>query len=460
MSRAWTLRDLSDASAVTDPMAAAGLNRDAAASKAELFGRVAAALREAGHDPDDVVRPFYVPGRIEVFGRHTDYPGGSSVLAATNRGFCYVVVPRSDAHVRLFAPDVGDSVEFGYDGDVVPQQGHWANYTMTVVRRTARNFPGDLRGMDMAFASDLPPASGMSSSSAMVVGAWLCANAVNRFDLHEAYQREIRNLTDLAGYHGCVENGQSFASLAGDKGVGTFGGSEDHTAILCCKPGILSQYAYCPVRFERNIPLPEHLIFAVAVCGVSAEKTGDAMGKYNNASLLASTVAELWNAETGRDDPHMATAIRSAPDAAERIREILSRSTHPDFSPQDLLDRFDTFHGELIDVVPGAGDALLAGDLEAVGRWVDHSMVLTEQKLKNQIPETVFLAKAARGIGAHAACSFGAGFGGSVWALADTDRAEDFLDRWRAVYRRTHPEAEINATFFATRPGPSAFELS
>ena len=41
--------------------------------------------------------------------------------------------------------------------------------------------------------------------------------------------------------------------------------------------------------------------------------------------------------------------------------------------------------------------------------------------LGNQVPETIALARAALAHGAFAACSFGAGFGGSVWALVEGD---------------------------------------
>jgi galactokinase len=60
--------------------------------------------------------------------------------------------------------------------------------------------------------------------------------------------------------------------------------------------------------------------------------------------------------------------------------------------------------------------------------------------LDNQVPETVALARSARELGAFAACSFGAGFGGSVWALVDRD-AEAFARRW-------------HAGAFVARPGP------
>jgi len=45
--------------------------------------------------------------------------------------------------------------------------------------------------------------------------------------------RAIFSREELASYLGTVENGESYRSLDGDTGVGTFGGSQDHTAIMC-----------------------------------------------------------------------------------------------------------------------------------------------------------------------------------------------------------------------------------
>ena len=78
--------------------------------------------------------------------------------------------------------------------------------------------------------------------------------ALNELGDHPAYRRHITSCEDLAHYLGCVENGQTFGDLAGDRGVGTFGGSEDHTAILCSEPGRLRLYRYAPARFERAVP--------------------------------------------------------------------------------------------------------------------------------------------------------------------------------------------------------------
>src|SRR2546426_5727107 len=116
----------------------------------------------------------------------------------------------------------------------------------------------------------------MSSSSALVVAVFTALADVNALERRPEYLADIRGVEDLAGYLGAVENGLSFGPLAGDRGVGTFGGSEDHTAILCSRAGRLAQYAFRPVRFERDVGLPPDWTFVVGASGVAAEKAGGA----------------------------------------------------------------------------------------------------------------------------------------------------------------------------------------
>jgi galactokinase len=318
-----------------------------------------------------------------------------------------------------------------------------------------RNFPGATRGAQIAFASDLPPAAGMSSSSALMVAIWFALADANDIWSHERYLPELNEPLNLAGYLATIENGQSYGPLAGDRGVGTFGGSEDHTAILCARPGFVSQYAYCPVRFQRQMPLPAEWTFAIASCGVAAEKTGSALEKYNRASRLAVVVADLWRRETGGDAPHLAAVVRSQADAAERLRAILAGAKHGEFRTRQLLDRLEHFLIENEQVIPAAGEALAGGDLETFGRCVDRSQHAAEILLGNQIPETVYLAATARQSGAAAASAFGAGFGGSVWALVPTDRVSEFLAQWQRSYLDRFPQHEPQAAFFSTAAGPA-----
>ena len=77
-------------------------------------------------------------------------------------------------------------------------------------------------------------------------------------------------------------------------------------------------------------------------------------------------------------------------------------------------------------IVPGAADALAEGDLDRFGALVDRSQAGAEAALGNQVPETIHLQRSARRLGARAASAFGAGFGGSVWALVAATGAETF----------------------------------
>ena len=117
---------------------------------------------------------WFVPGRIEVLGKHTDYAGGRSLLCAVERGFCVTAIPRADDVMRVV--DVGNQVEatFRVSEDQAGET-RWRTYPATVARRVGavtsaipgrdeERLSGDgsrgsgLRGADIAFASDLPRA--------------------------------------------------------------------------------------------------------------------------------------------------------------------------------------------------------------------------------------------------------------------------------------------------------------
>ncbi len=398
------------------------------------------------------VRRYFVPGRIEVLGKHTDYAGGRSLLCAAERGMYFAVAPRADNRMRIADGRLGETAEFAIEPGLKARAGHWSNYPMTMARRLARNFPGKWKGVDIGLVGDLPLAAGMSSSSAVSVGYYVALADANALDHRPEYVANIHAPEDLAGYLGTVENGRTFGTLRGDTGVGLAGGSEDQTAILCCRRGELSQYSFCPVRHERQVPLPAGWLFAVGVSGVVADKNAAAQEKYNRAARLVDDVMREWREAMGRDDLWLADAVGSAPDALERMRKLLA--TTP-----ELLERFEQFYVESEEIVPAVGDRLARGDVEGIGPLVDRSMDRAVRLLKNQIPETIALAAGARTLGAAAASAFGGGFGGAVWALVRSDAAESFVARWAGEYRDRFPAHAARAEFFLTRAAPAMRRL-
>ncbi len=434
-------------------LTAAGLGAVEAEKKAGLFRAVEQKLCVLAGKARVTSRRF-VPGRIEVLGKHTDYAGGRSLLAAVERGFCVVAAPRRDSMVRVVDAVLGRVMEFEISADLDVSAAGWTVYPMTAARRIARNFIGEFSGAEICFASDLPRSSGLSSSSALVVAVFLALSDINKLELRPEYKENIHCPAALAGYLGCVENGQSFGPLAGDKGVGTFGGSEDHTAMLCCRAGHVSQYAFCPVREEAVIPLPQDWTFVVASSGVGATKTGAARDRYNRISLDITRILEVWRDATSRKDATLGAAIASAPDAPARLRELLARS-----SSGELLHRCEQFVEESEIIIPAAADAIRHADPTALGELAARSQVGAEKLLGNQVPETIALAESARKLGAIAASAFGAGFGGSVWALARTAEAQQFRDAWADEYRQRFSAAARDSEFFLTAAGPGVVRI-
>ena len=444
--------------ALDERLALAGMSHEEVGRKTRLFALASTALARR-----HALR-LWVPGRIEFLGKHTDYAGGRSLVCTVERGFAVAASPRDDRTVRLTDAVSGDRVETELSQTLPPADGTWANYAITVVRRIARNFPGPLRGADIAFASDLPPAAGLSSSSALVVATFLTLSDLNALAAHEEYRAAIANADDLAGYLGAVEGGAPYRTLAGDRGVGTFSGSQDHTAILCSRAGALVQYAFAPVRFERMVPLPSDHVFVIGASGVLAEKTGAALELYNRQARRVYALLDRWRAATGRNDATLGAVLGSSGDALARLRAIVRdpavRSAGGDgFEVSDLVTRLDQFAAEADEIIPAAGDALERGDLEALGALVDRSQRGAELLLGNQVPETFHLARSARSLGAAAASAFGAGFGGSVWALVRRDDAERFERCWRESYEMHFPQHADRAAFFITTAGPAAMRL-
>jgi galactokinase len=399
----------------------------------------------------------FVPGRIEVLGKHTDYMGGHSIVCAMDRGFLFLARPNSVGRLRM----VQESREFPtldvpFDDLPVPRAGGWENYPLTIARRVRENFGAgrELRGVDIAFSSDLPVGSGMSGSSALMMMSFCAICLVNRLQEAPELKRDIRDGIDLAMYLACCENGQSFRGLTGGKGVGTFGGSEDHTAILNCREGCLSLNRYAPTLFKAEMAWPPDWGLAVAFSGVRAEKTREALEKYNRASLRAAAAVKAFNAARGTEHPNLGQAFDTVPagEAARVLREIDARAA-PDQRSMKLADRARMLLAEERRHMPAAVRAVLWGDLAGFGAALSASHRSSARFLENIVPEIDFLRRSAVSLGAAGATGFGAGFGGSCVAVLPSVELESFLAAWGQMYAQRFPAAAKEAQFFGVSPG-------
>jgi galactokinase len=416
---------------LAEALIARGLDSSEFLAKQSLYSAVIE--RYAMLHPGSPAHAWWVPGRLEVFGKHTDYAGGRSLVCSVPRGFAVVASPRTDRTVHVVDAFRGEDATLR-PSDPEPTYTGWRHYAAVVARRLARNFRGAELGADIVIASDLPRASGMSSSSALVIAVATALGHIAKLPSRPEWKNNIRHPLAAAGYYACIENGRSFGALDGDAGVGTHGGSEDHAAIVEGRPGHVSAFAFVPARALGAAPVPAEWRFVLAPCGVTANKTGTARGPYNRLSAEAAELLDKWN-QSGPRAVSLGAALQSGPQAAERLRAVAG----------PLLKRLEHFIREDARVTAALA-AIASADADALGRMSEESQADAEKLLGNQIKETSALARAASKAGAFAACSFGAGFGGSVWALVEAERAAKFAHAW-------HPTA------FVITPGPPLTQL-
>eukprot|EP00939_MAST-03C_sp_MAST-3C-sp1_P002305 g2305.t1 len=464
-------------------LVARGMVTEVAAVKADMFRSAAKRLIDEGVAKTKKASVFWCPGRIEIAGKHTDYAGGRSLLCATTRGFAVVSVPRDDASCRIFTTfgmnQEKKSATLPVSRDLEAKQGHWTAYPATAIRRLKRNF--DIKfGVDIALECDLPESSGMSSSSAVICYMFMVLAERNGVRDLPLFRKELPTEEALYTYLGFIENGQNCGStLVGDRGVGTFGGSEDHTAIMSGEAMKLKMFSYCPTRHEKTVRWPKDLDIVVCVSGAKAEKTAGAMGDYNNAAFMAFDAARAYCEGTS-----LATSsfVKGRPNLAEIgdgnpmtrsfvLQEIAKMDDGKTIRPNGnkksrcyeagaLERRASQFYAESEEIVPNLAAAFETGDVKVAGRLLDESHRLTVTDLRNTIPETAWLPDEARRIGALAATAFGAGFGGSCYAIVRTSESEAFAKTWKAAYNKKFPKWTKTSSFFAMKPSTGAFRVA
>src|SRR5262245_8691231 len=119
-----------------------GLDPAERLAKASLFERALERFSKQIRS-DDEIHAWWVPGRLEVFGTHTDYAGGRTMVCAVPRGFAvvararrdgvlHVVDARRDQDVTLSASDVERFLQSSSTG--------WRRYVAVVLGRLAGNF--------------------------------------------------------------------------------------------------------------------------------------------------------------------------------------------------------------------------------------------------------------------------------------------------------------------------------
>jgi len=369
------------------------------------------------------MRVARAPGRVNLIGEHTDYNGLPVLPMALDREIVLQFQPRADRRVRLRNTDPRfPPLDFELGEEILPEAGGaWGNYVRAAGQALWREV-GALRGIEGEIASTLPVASGLSSSSAMVV-----ATAIALLDANERSVPRERLMDLLA---------------RGERYVGLQGGGMDQAISLGGVAGSALRIDFRPELRLAPVPVPESWRVIVAPSLVEARKSAGARDAYNaRVRECRDALEQSGVASHGSRDYYDLLSNVSAAEALAKARPQLD----------DLL--FRRFRHVVTEGarVDAAVNELRGQDLAAFGALLraSHASLRDDYEVSSkELNELVGISEAGGAAGARLT---GAGFGGSIVAVASSESADSVLI---ALHREYYsPRGVPSAAFIAAPSG-------
>ena len=356
-------------------------------------------------------RLFQAPGRVNLIGEHTDYNDGFVLPLALDRRVWVAAARREDRRVRLRAPDLGAEAEFSLAGLQPSRREGWSNYARGVLALLDRGgYP--IRGLDLAYAGNVPPGAGLSSSAAVEVAVATAANHL--FDLR---------LPPLKLAQVCQRAEQEFAGTRCglmDQLIAVLG-QQDRALLIDCRH----------LTWEE-IPLPPQAAVVVCDTGKRRSLTDSA---YNERRAQCEEGASRLGVPALRDlsmEAFEARAAKLSPLLRKRCRHVVYENAR----------------------TQQAAQALRQGDVMTFGRLMNESHTSLRDLYEVSCDELDLMAVLAR---SQPACwgarMTGAGFGGCVVALVERQAAPAFVTRVSRLYER---QSQCTPAFYICRASAGA----
>ena len=369
------------------------------------------------------MRVARAPGRVNLIGEHTDYNGLPVLPMALDREILLQFTPRADRRVVLLNTDPRfPPVDFEL-GDAIPPEagGAWGNYVRAAGQALWHEV-GALRGIEGQVSSTLPVASGLSSSSAMVV-----ATAIALLDANSRSVPRERLMDLLA---------------KGERYVGLKSGGMDQAISLGGVAGSALRIDFRPALRLTPVHIPETWRVIVAPSLVEARKSAGAKEAYNARVRETRSALEESRVASRESRDYFDLLSNVPPDEA-----LVRARPHLD----DLL--FRRFRHVVTEGarVDAAVEALRSADLPAFGALLRGSHASLRDDYEVSSKELDELVRISEGAGAAGARLTGAGFGGSIVAVATADSAEAVLGALDREYYT--PRGVANSAFLGV---PSA----
>ena len=415
----------------------------------------------------------HAPGRTNLIGEHTDYNGYPVMPMAINRDILVCASAHEKSVINISNVNEEFPVRsFSIVENIQPYAaGDWGNYVKAAIAGLlpiVREKNGRAIGFHAVYSGIIPPAGGLSSSSAMVVASALTFLRANNVEIPKIELAEI------------LARAERF--------VGTEGGGMDQAISLVGEKDKAVKIDFFPLR-ATPISLPKN--YEIVICNslVRAPKTEAAMLEYNRrpveCRLAAALIAKSLENISGHRIPTqrladvdqrkisvdgdsfkkaMAEALNPPVLSAEQVREKLA------LSQNDLNEKYLRLKSGKLFVPPQDGfkvglrykhvlseahrveqaaQALQSGDVAEFGKLMNASHESCRANYEISTPELDKLVEIARNHGAIGARLTGAGFGGCTVNLVPQNHVDAFIqgvikDYYQDYLPAARPDIQFN----------------
>ena len=353
------------------------------------------------------------PGRVNLLGEHVDYNDGWVLPAAIDRAARIVATESDSGSVKVVALDLNESVVFRLDAlaaktdtDGNPLPG-WARYPAGVAWVMAAE---GLRvvGIDALLTSNIPPASGLSSSAAIEVAFALLWDYLGGWGLGRMSLAQLCQRAESAYVGVSCGLMDQFASLHGVAGC---------ALLFDCRD----------LHWE-SVPLPDKVSVVIADSGVRRALDDSS---YNQRRAECKAAARILAGQL--------PGVRA-------LRDVTPQdfARHGGLLPPGIHRRAKHVIDECARVLK-AVELLRAGDMPGFGAEMREGHSSLRDLYEVSCHELDVLVEiAGRLPGCHGARLTGAGFGGCTVNLVDRSQVEAFRQALTEEYhQRVGREATV-----------------
>ncbi|CAD5210146.1 unnamed protein product [Bursaphelenchus xylophilus] len=404
------------------------------------------------------------PGRVNLIGEHIDY-NGYGVLPMAIEQSIYVVFARNDSNIIRFRNSAEKFVSFDWTidetwpGAKIPK---WYEYFLSgwkgaIDWLSSNNKQHSVSGIDLYIHGDIPPAAGLSSSSAMVCAAVLSTWTLYTSKIFDGYDK--RDVVEVA--------------TESERLVGLEGGGMDQAAVVLADEGTALHIDFDPLVI-RKVELPLDALFCVLHSGVDSNK---AASSYYNERVVECRVAAQLLTLASKPSFEDYRKIRRLRDYQTETKFSLEKCSQEakvqlhegNYSREELLQILDTTDSDfrknslnlatvtktefqplkravhVFDEAKRVDDfenACLEKDLIQMGALMNKSHFSCKDLYECSCPEMDELTEKCRESGCKGARLTGAGWGGCAVALVDK-RDRDKVEAKVNVLFWTKPSAGI-----------------